>query len=106
MNIDVDFGVGHFEKDENNRKNCGRNNVAIGVAERVLDEAVADEASIDEGVDGVAVELLDLRLGDEAVEAEMARIFACSSIFLGDLFAAPGRRLRQSHVRQRKLGGD
>jgi len=40
----------------------------------VLDEAVTDEASVDEYEDGVAVEFLDFRLGDEAMEAHLAGI--------------------------------
>ena len=67
MNIDIDFGVRHLEKKEHDGKNRRRKNVAIGLGERVLDDAVANEASINERVDGIAIELLDLRLGDEAV---------------------------------------
>jgi hypothetical protein len=64
----------HLEEEQDNRVRGGRKNVAIGLVERVEDELVADEALVDEDIDGVAIELLQLRLGDEAGDAEKARL--------------------------------
>ena len=68
----------------------------------MLDEAISDQASIDENVDRVAVELLNLRLGDEAVDAEFAWI-SRPRIFLR--FTAPRWWLRQPDMRERLHGG-
>ena len=49
-------------------------------------EAIADEAVVDEDVDGVSVELLQFRLGDEARDAEETGV---GRLVVG--FALPGR---------------
>src|SRR5690348_11007860 len=72
MNVDVNFGRGHFKKQQHHGVDGGRQHVAIGLGESVLHQAVADEASVDEDEDGVAVEFLDFGLGDEAVHAKFA----------------------------------
>ena len=92
----------------------------------MLDEAVADEASIHEDVDGVAVEFLDLRLGDEAMNTQFAaggwvgyvltfRIFAGEGaratllVFIFILicvWAAPWRRLGKTDAFQGLQGSD
>ena len=48
MNVDVDFARRHFEEQQHDGINRGRNNVAISLGEGVLHQAVADEASADE----------------------------------------------------------
>jgi hypothetical protein len=67
MNVDVDFSRRHFEEQQHHGIDRGRNNVAIGLGERVLHQAVADEASIHEYENRVAIELLDLGFGNESV---------------------------------------
>jgi hypothetical protein len=99
MDVDVDLVRGHLEEDEDNGKRCGRDDVAIGFADRVQDEAVADEALVDEDVDGVAIELLQFGLGDEAAHAQR------SGIGRGVVFIAlPRRRLGQSGAVEGSLG--
>ena len=51
MHVDVDFAGRHVEKQQHHRENRGRQDVAIGLDDGVLDEAVADQASVDEDVD-------------------------------------------------------
>ncbi len=74
VDVDVDLLRGHLEEEKDDGEGCGRDDVAVGLGERVEDELVADEALVDEDVDGVAVELLQLGLGDEAGDAEVAGI--------------------------------
>ena len=49
-----------------------RNDVAIGLGQRVLHHAVANQPAIHEDEDGVAIELLDLRPRDKAVQLDLA----------------------------------
>ena len=70
VDVDVDLLWGHLdEEEEDYGKRRRRDDVAVGVGEGVEDELVADEALIDEDVDGVAIEFLQLGLGDEAGDA-------------------------------------
>ncbi len=69
VDIDVDLLWGHLEEEENDRVGGRRDDIAVGLGECVEDELVADEALVDEDIDGVAVELLQLGLGDEAGDA-------------------------------------
>ncbi len=54
MDVDVDFLRRHLEEEQDYRVRRGWKDVAVGFAERVEDELVADEALVDEDVDGVA----------------------------------------------------
>ncbi len=72
VDVDVDLLRGHLEEEKDDGEGGGWKDVAVGLAERVEDELVADEALVDEDVDGVAIEFLQLGLGDEAGEAEVA----------------------------------
>ena len=100
MDVDVDLLRGHLEEEQDDGKDGGRNDVAVGLGERVQDELVADEALVDEDVDGVAIELLQLGLGDEAGEAEVAGV---GWRVVG--FALPGRRLGEAGAGEVELGG-
>src|SRR5579863_5291161 len=99
MNIDVHFCRRHFEEQQDDRVDRGWNDVAVGFGERVLDESVANQASVDEDVNGIAVQLLDLRLRHEAVEAHLAgrstRILPAFVFFLW-LLPPPGWGLREA----------
>ena len=91
MDVDVDLLRGHLEEEQDDGEAGGRDDVAVGLGEGVQDEPVADEAVIDEDVDGVAVEALQLGLGDEAGDAEEAGVGG-----LVVLFALPGWWLGQA----------
>ena len=100
VNVDVNLLRGHLQKEQHHGEAGGRKDVAVGLAECVEDQLVADEALIDEDVDGVAIELLQLRLGDEAGEAEVAGVgWGVVGV------ALPGGRLGQSGVGEVGLGG-
>src|SRR5208283_606175 len=101
MNVNVDFHCGHFQKKQNYRMDGWRQDVAISFGERVLDEAVANQAAIHKNENRIAVELLNLRLRNEAVEAKFAGL-GLSGIFLR--IAPPGWRLRQACALQRLHG--
>ena len=73
MNVDIHFLGRHLKEQQHHREAGGRNHVAIGLGDGVHQQPVADEALVDEDVDGVAIELLQLRLGVEAGQAQMRR---------------------------------
>jgi hypothetical protein len=100
VDVDVDLLRGHLEEEKDDGEAGGREDVAVGLAEGVEDELVADEALVDEDVDGVAIEFLQLGLGDEAGEAEVAGF---GRRVVG--FALPGRGLGQAGAGEVELGG-
>ncbi len=111
VHIDVDFAAGQVEEQQHHRVDGWRQNVAISLGDGVLDEAVADQASVDEDINRIAVEFLDFRFGDETVQAEFAKgwgrfcsFFACYPWLR--LLAAPRWGLRQADAFQRLQGGD
>src|SRR6266481_540242 len=99
MDVDVDLLRRHLEEEQDDGKAGGWKDVAVGLAEGVEDELVADEALVDEDVDGVAVELLQLGLGDEAGDAEVAG-FGWSVVG----FALPGWRLGEAGAGEVEFG--
>ena len=101
VDVDVDLLRGHLEEEQDDGKAGWWEDVAVGLAEGVEDELVADEALVDEDVDGVAIEFLQLGLGDEAGEAEVAGI-GWGVVEL----ALPGRRLGEAGSGEIELGGD
>ena len=74
MDVDIHLAGRQFEKQQHDRIDRGRNDVAIGLGESVLDQAVANQAAVDEDENRIAIQLLDLGLRDEAVEAHLAGI--------------------------------
>src|SRR5208283_4999251 len=80
-----------------------RQNIAISLGERVLDQAVANQPPIHKNENRIAVELLYLRLRNETMKPKLA------GLGLGGLFhriAPPRRRLRQACALQRLHGGE
>src|ERR1019366_7468202 len=74
-----------------------RNDVAVSLGEGVLHHAIANQPAIDEDKNRVAVKLLNLRPGNEAMQ------FYVSGNWRFVVFFTPPRwRLRQPHVRQRQ----
>ena len=61
VNVDVDFFVRHFQEEQKHRKGRGRNNVSVGFADGVKQEAIAHEAAIHENVNAIAIRALNLR---------------------------------------------
>ena len=101
MDVDVDLLRRHLEEEEDDGIGGGREDVAVGLGERVEDELVADEALVDEDVDGVAIEFLQLGLGDEAGDAEVAGVrWRVVGV------ALPGWRFGEAGAGEVELGGD
>src|SRR5437762_13854399 len=75
MNVNVNLTAGQLQKKEYYREHRGRNDIPVGFSERVLDDAVANQASVDKHVNGIAIELLDFGFGNEAVSAQLAARF-------------------------------
>src|SRR6266700_3753649 len=65
----------------------------------MLNEAVANQAAIDECINGIAVEFLDLRLRNEPMQPQTTGLGGRTAVLVF-FFAPPGRRLRQSDVSQ------
>ena len=74
MHVDIDLFGRHFQKQQDDRKRGRRNDVAISLDHRVNDQPVAHQAAVDEEIDRVAVELLQLRLGDKSAHPQKARL--------------------------------
>src|SRR5262249_17904712 len=92
MHIRIDLGSWKLQEQENHRKNGWRKNVAIGFGQRVLHKTVANQPSVHEDEDGVAVQLLQLRFRDKAMKAHLTR----SRRFIVWI-PPPGRRLWQTN---------
>src|SRR5271165_5749471 len=112
MHVDVNLGGRHLEKEQHHGIYGRRNDVAISLGERVLHDAVANEASVDEDKDGVAIELLNFGARDEAVQADLAGHrslwFLLVVVYIILWLATPRWRLRQSDAieRQQRAEGD
>src|SRR5580700_510514 len=99
MDVDIDLARGQFEEQQHYGIDRGRNYIAIGLGEAVLDEAVADQAAVNEDVDRIAIQLLDFGFGDETVEAHLAGIGGgCIFVVIFFFFAAPGWGLGQADM--------
>ena len=85
VHIDVHFAAGQVEKQQHHRENRGRQNVAVGLDDGVLDQPVADQASIHEDVNRIAVQFLDFGFGDEAVDVEFAEVWGFWSGFFASI---------------------
>src|SRR5437667_10413250 len=121
MNVNVNLTAGQLQKKEHYREHRGRNDIPVGFSERVLDDAVANQASVDKHVNGIAIELLDFGFGNEAVSAQLAKrfFFLLGQIFADGactkrksagvtllLFPPPRWGLRQADSFKRLQGGD
>ena len=99
MHVDVDFGRGQFQKQQHNRVHRRRNDVPVRLGDCMLNQPVTDEPPVDEDENRIAVQLLNLGLGDEAVNPHLARIFWGGPFpIVLCLFPPPRRGLRESHV--------
>src|SRR5439155_14281517 len=121
MNVDVHLSAGQLQKQEYHREHRGRNNVTVSLCKGVLDEAVANQASVDEDVNGIAIEFLDFGFRNEAVSAQLTKgfFFLLDQIFADGactkrksagvtllLFPPPRWGLRQADSFKRLQGGD
>src|SRR6185437_7347060 len=89
------------EEEEDDGKGCRRQDVSVGLRDGVKEEAVAHEAAIDEGVDGIAIELFELGLGGEAGEAKVA---GCRRLVV--LVLLPWGRRGQAAALEIDFGGE
>src|ERR1700683_4715450 len=84
MNVHIDFFVRQFQEEKHAREYSGRHDVAIGLADRVQQEAVAHQAPIHEDVDSIAVGTLHFRPGSEPGHPERSRSLFGFKRWLGD----------------------
>src|SRR5215469_588888 len=106
MHVDVDFGERHLEEQQDYGIDRWRHDVAVRLGKRMLYDAVANEAPVDEDENRVAIELLDLRARDEAVQADLTGNGLVLRFIIFLRLAAPWRRLRQSGVSERPQGAE
>src|SRR5580693_7215548 len=107
MDVDIDLAGRQFEKQQHYRVDRGRNDVAICLSESVLDEAVANQAAVDEDENRIAIQLLDFGFRDEAVETHLAGLGWAGriAVLIFLLFlASPRRRLGQAYALARLHG--
>ncbi len=102
VHVDIHFAAGQIEKQQHHREDGGRQNVAISLDDGVLDEAVADQASVDEDVDRVAIQFLDFGFRDKAVYPEFAERW---SGFIAVTWFLPAAQLCFSTSLRRQGGG-
>ena len=74
VHIHIHFGSRHLNKEQDHRIHGRRQNVAIGLGNRMLNEAVANQASVDENKNRIAIQFLNFRLGNETVQPYFAEI--------------------------------
>ena len=73
MHVDIHLLRRHLQKQQHHRERCRRNDVAIGLGQRMQHHAVAHQPLVHEDVHRVAVQLLQLRLGDEPRKPQKSR---------------------------------
>ena len=99
VHVNVHLFRRHLDKQQHHGKGRGGEDIAIGLAHRMHEQAVAHQAAIDEAVDGVAVELLELGLGGKAGDAQPSR---CGRLVV--LRPPPRRWFRQPGAGQLDFG--
>ena len=99
VHVHVDLFRRHVDKQQHDRKGRGREDIAIGLADRMHQQAVAHQAAIDEAVDRVAVQFLQFRLGGESGNTQPAG--RRSLVVRGP---PPRRRFRKTGARQLDFG--
>ena len=72
MHIYVHLGVRHLQKQQHDGKNGGRNYIAVGFNDRVLNEPVTNQPSVDEDVNLITNEFLEFRLGNKSMRPQLA----------------------------------
>src|SRR5271168_4652152 len=116
MNVHIDFSGRHLDKKEHYRIDRRRQNIAIRLDDAVLNEAVANQASINENIDRIAIELLNFRLRNKTMQSHFTEIvwrgrprqrspiLDVAGSWLRLRSATPWRRLRQADALQRLHG--
>ena len=74
MHIHIHFGGRHLDKKQDHGKHRRRQNIAIGLGDGMLNEAVANQPSIDENENRIAIELLNFRLRNKPMQPHFAEI--------------------------------
>ena len=97
MNVDIHFRIRQLDEKQHDRKNAGRNNVAIRVANRVKDQPVAHQPPVDEHVDAVAIRTVNFRPRHKSRNANFRRFLARLHLLLGDGRAHRAFRSRNFH---------
>src|ERR1700733_14156234 len=62
MHVHVNLVRWHLHEHEDDRKRCRRQDIAIGFADTIQNQAVTNQSAVDEDIDGIAIELLQLWL--------------------------------------------
>ena len=110
MHVHIDFRIRHFDEQQHHGEDRGRQDVAIGFRQRMLNQAVADQAAIDECVDRIPVQLLNFRFGDKSVYPQASRVCggtgASPVLRIVFFFASPWRRLWKANVSERQFRSD
>src|SRR5713101_9993509 len=93
VHIHIHLGSRHLNKEQNDGIHRRRQNVAIRLGNPMLNETVANQPPIHENKNRIAIELLNLRLGNKTVQLTLAEI-GCVRFYRkrGRRFAGGGAR--------------
>src|SRR6266849_6195653 len=93
VHIHIHFGGRHLNKEQNDGIHRRRQNVPIRLGDPVLNETVANQPPIHKNKNRIAIELLNLRLGNKTVQPHLAEI-GCVRFYRkrGRRFAGGGAR--------------
>ena len=94
VNVHVHFLGGQIEKQQHRRKNRGRQHVAVGLVNRVEDQAVAHQALVYENVNSVAIAALHFGPRSESAHDKFRGALFAREFRFGDR-RAHGRANRQ-----------
>src|SRR6185312_12791779 len=73
MHVYVNFACVAMQEQQSERVAAGRHQVVIGGRDRVQQDAVTNQTAIDEQKNRVAIQLLDVRTGNQAFQSELRR---------------------------------
>ena len=102
VNVYVHLFGRHFKEEQNHRRAGGRDDVPIRLGDGVQQKTIPNEPLVDEDVDGVAIELLQFRLGVKA--GERAMMPGSRARLIG--IALPWRRFGKTGAVKMRFGGD
>src|SRR6185436_5989059 len=73
MNVNVNFRRRQLKKKQHHWKQRRRKNISVRLRQRMLNEAVTDQASIDENINRIPIQFLNLGFGHEPVDPQLSK---------------------------------
>ena len=105
MDIDVDQVRRHLEEERQDGMAVVRQEVAIGPADRAVEQLVAHRPAVDEEVLGLGIGAVEGRQADVAGQAQALALGVDRQRILGEVAAEDRREAAQARLEQLALGG-